>query len=263
MLATLLLAGLVNMIAGALFVLVGIRFVPRRTSRENELANQAFAVYWSATGRYAMLAGALEALAAFGHTPFGLFLFARYASLPILTLAVGSVTFYFVYLFTGRQTWVWPIAAVYSSVLMAMTFYVGDREPIGVLVSAWNTDLLYAQPYESTTFRLILLLLALPPIVGAAFYITLRRNLAEAHDRRRVLLVGTSILAWSLAASLTRIADGDDLLEFLSRPVLGLLVATTVLAAYRPSEAAPAYRTRAALAEARRRALDERLGQLI
>lgn len=262
--ATLLLAGLVNMTAGALFAYVGLRFVPRRTSRDSQLANQAFATYWTCMGLYHLIDGAQETAASVGYAPFDAFLFLRYLSLPILTLAVGGVTFYFVYLFTGRQTLAWPVVGAFSLVLMTMTFHIRDREPIGVIVSAWNTDLLYARPYESLFFDVILLALVLPPIVGAAFYLRLRRSLTEPHDRRRVLVIGWSILLWSLAAFLARALGSNDFLEFLSRPVLGLLAAASVLAAYRMPLTTPIARaSRAAIAEQRRRALDERVGQLL
>lgn len=252
------------MTAGTIFAYVGLRFVPRRISRENQLANQAFATYWTCMGLYMLLSGALEASASLGYAPFGLFLGARYLSLPILTLSIGAVTFYFVHLFTGRQTLAWVVVGAYSLVLMVMTFYIRDREPFGVLVAPWNTDLLYARPYESLAFDLILLALVVPPIVGAVFYLRLRKSVSDPYDKRRIVLVGSSILVWSLAAVIVRVASGDDFLEFLSRPVLGLLVAGTVVSAFRPAmRHAEAHRSRAAHAELKRRALDERLGQLL
>ena len=263
MLATLFASGLVNIAAGGVFMLVGLRFVPRRTSRENQLANQAFSAYWTGVGAYTLVSGTLEVMASMGYAPFPLVLFVRYASLPLLTIGIGSLTFYFLYLFSGRQSWLWPVVGFYSLVLTTTTFYIRDREPVGVRIDAWNTDLAYAAPYESGLFAIILLMLVLPPIVGSLFYLRLRRRLADPADRRRVILVGTSILAWSAAAVLARVASGNDLIELLSRPVLGLAVVGTILLAFRPTASPLGPEDHAARAEQRQRALDERVAQLI
>src|SRR5206468_1869294 len=148
----------------------------------------------------------------------------RYATLPILCLGIGSVTFYFLYLFTGQQRWAWPVALFYALVLMAMTYHVRDREPIGVLVTAWRTDIAYAATYESSFFRLIVLMLVLPPLAGGLAYLGLLRRLQSREERYRVALVGGAIVAWSAAALAARLAETSGAVQLLSRPVLGLAV---------------------------------------
>lgn len=234
-LATLALSGAVYLVAGIVFALVGFRFVPRRVSAESQLANQSFAVYWIGMGAYTALGGILDIVAAMGFTPFSLFFTARLVGLPILMMSVGGVTFYFLYLFTGDQRWVFPLAAFFSLTLVAMTYYIADRQPVGVLVTAWRTDLAYANPYETTALSLLALAVALPPIVGAIAYLVLARQLAPEQGSRRIALVGGAILVWSVAAVVARLSPESDFAQLLTRPVLGLVAAMTILYAYRPT----------------------------
>lgn len=259
-LATLLLSGLVNVLAGAVFVVVGLRFVPRPTSDASRLANQAFMVYWIASGVYTAIAGATDIAAAAGYTPYLAFLALRYLTLPILCMAVGSLTFYFAYLFSGRVGWIWPLMAFFATVLMALTYHVRDRVPVGVVVGNWRVDIEYAAPYESTAFKVIVLAIVLPPLVGALAFIRLARRL-EGEERRRVLLVGIAMLTWTLAAVASRLAS-SDLMQLLTRPVMGIVVAAIVLSAYRAGGVRVAPRERAS-DDARRRALMERVDKLV
>ena len=236
---TLALSGLANVAAGAAFLVVGLRFVPRRVSPDSQLAMQAFAMYWAALGAYTLVGGAMDLLAAAGVTPFPLFLAVRLLSIPIIVIGVGSVTFYLLFLFSGDQRWVWPVAAFFSLVLVGMSYYVADREPFGVLVSGWRTDLAYANPYETGFFSIIVLGIVVPPILGAIAYLVLAWRLPRGDAARRARWVGTAILLWSLAALAARLGDGSDFAQFLTRPVLGVAVAIVVVRAYLPARVAP------------------------
>lgn len=258
---TLAVAGIVNLVAGAVFALVGARYVPRSTSTQSALASQAFSAYWIALGAYTAIDGALDLLAAFDRAPFSAYLVMRYATLPIMTVAVGSVTFYFGYLLTGRQSLALPIAAFYAFVLVGMTVHVTSSDPYAVAVGPWDTDLAYRGDFEeSSFFRAIILALALPPVFGAIVYLWLARRIEDPAARRRVRLVGTGMLVWSFAAILARLATDNDALQFLSRPVLGCAVAAAVLMAYYPDTRPHRDPVED---DAKRRALDARLHQLL
>lgn len=232
--ATLALSGLVSLVSGAAFLHVGLRAIPRRVSAENQLARQAFGAYWAALGAYTAMLGAMDLLAAAGHAPFPLFLAVRLVSLPFLVVSVCGAAYYFLHLFTGDQRWVWPIAFFGAALLVGITYFVADREPIGVAVGAWRTDIQYANPYETPVFNVLVLLLALPPIVGSLAYLTLAPAL-RGDARRRAVMVGASILLWSLAALVARLGEGSDLVQLLARPVLGVAAAAIVVRAYRPT----------------------------
>lgn len=259
MLASLAVSGLVNLAAGATFTYVGLRFVPRETSSESRLANQAFVAYWAAFGLYTMAGGALELLAALGWTPLPVFLAVRYAMLPLMCISIGGLTFYFAYLFTGKLAWIWPITVFFAYMLVAATFYITTQRPVGVLTAAWHTDLVYAEPMRAGAFQALFLFLALPPLIGGVFYVMLGLRLPHGEARRRVLLVGGSILGWTISVAIARLATSSDLLQFFSRPVFGLAVAAAVTIAYRPARASAEGPTR----EEKLRALDMRMQQLL
>lgn len=261
MLPSLAVAGVVNLVAGTVFALVGARYVPRRTSTQSALANQAFATYWIAFGAYTSIDGALDLLAAFDRATFSFYLLMRYVTLPIMILAVGSVTFYFAFLLTGRQSLAMPIAAFFAFVLVGMTVHVASNDPYAVAIGAWDTDLAYRGEYEgSSFFAFILLAIALPPVIGAIVYLWLARRIDDPRARRRVRLVGSGILLWSFSAVVARLATDSDLMQFLSRPVLGCVIAATILFAYYP-DARP--ERDPLLDDAKKRALDARLHQLL
>lgn len=234
--ATLVVSGLVSILSGAAFLHVGLRAIPRRVSPENQLARQAFGSYWAALGAYTAIAGGLDLLAAAGIAPFGLFLAVRLAMLPLLVMSVGGAMFYFLHLFTGEQRWVWPVTLLSAWMLVALAWFVADREPMGVLVHDWHADLAYANPYETPVFSVLVLLLALPPIAGSFVYLMLAPRL-QGDARRRAVMVGSAILLWSLAAVVARLGEGSDLMQLLARPVLGVGAAIIVVRAYMPAQA--------------------------
>lgn len=262
-LGTLALSGAVNALAGLVFMVVGLRFVPKPTSDRDRLARQAFSVYWTGIGAYTLVGGVLDIMAAAGFAPFPLFLGVRYLTIPILCLGIGSLTFYFLYLFTGEDRWSWVVTGFYALVLTAATYHVRDRTPIGVDVTAWRTDLHYADTYESPFFQLILLMLVLPPLLGGVAYTILARKLPSRGERYRVAVVGTVLVAWSAAALAARLAQTSGFVQFLSRPVLGLVVVAAVLAAYRPPPAAQRWTRGDARDAGAKSALLERVRQLV
>ncbi|HEX2021650.1 MAG TPA: hypothetical protein VHH36_03005 [Candidatus Thermoplasmatota archaeon] len=233
MIWTLLASGLVNLVAGAAFVRVGLHFRRRPAEPANRLAVRAFAAYWIGVGLYvSSWGGVLDVLASFGVAPFGLFLAARYASLPIACAALGALMFYFAFLFTGRRAWIWISALAYAATLAAGAWYVWARDPVGVSVQAWRTDLAYASPFGSPALNAIVLMLVLPPMLGALAYATLARRAPTDAARRRILLVSAALFLWNGSALFARLSD-DDFWQLVTRPVAGLAAAALALYAYR------------------------------
>lgn len=233
---TLVVSGLVSVASGAAFLYVGLRAIPRRVSPENQLARQAFGAYWAALGAYTALAGILDVLAAVGAAPFGFFLAVRLAMLPLLVMSVGGVMFYFLHLFTGDQRWAWPVSMVSAWMLVALAWSVASWQPVGVSVGDWHADLAYRNETHAPWFSLLVLMLALPPILGSFAYLVLAPRL-QGEARRRAVMVGAAILLWSLAAVVARLGEDSDLVQLLARPVLGVGAAVIVVRAYMPARA--------------------------
>lgn len=238
-LPTLLTSGVVSLAAGAAFIYVGWRFRRSHAGTRHRLAVEAFSLYWMGVGLYTFLwGGVTDVLASLGYAPFGPFLVARHVTMPLVCIALGALMFYFAFLFTGRRGWIYAAAAVYGLVLVASVAYVQARDPVGVSVQDWRTDLAYAEPFASPVFSLILLLLVVPPMIGAVAYATLARKATDRAARRRILLVSSAIFLWSGAALLARLSE-SDLWQLVTRPILGALVAALVLYAYAEREGPP------------------------
>jgi hypothetical protein len=231
--ATLLLGSLVNLAAAAVFVYVGGHFRPG-ASGDGGGAARAFRVYWTGLGLYTAYGGVMDALASVGWTPFPAFLAARLVSLPVISAALAGLSYYFLYLFTGNRAWLPVSAAAYMVACGVAVYYVWSRIPAGVAVYDWRTDIAYANPYETPALDAILLIFVLPPLVGSLAYGTLALRVASSAARYRIVVVSSAIFLSTVGAVVARVADTSQLVQLLSRPVLGALVAAAVLAAYRP-----------------------------
>lgn len=234
---TLLASGVVSLLAAAAFAYVGWLLWQRHVTAANRVAARAFTTYWLGLAAYTGVGGVESVVASFGVAPFPLFLALRYLTIPLLCATIGAVVFYFVFLYTGREAWRRVVTVVYGFVGVTGLYYVWSREPIGVAVSEWRTDLAYAADYESPFFTLILLMLVLPQLVGAVAYAALIPRTPRASQRYRIALVSSVIFVWGVAALVARLAASSGFVQLLTRPVLGLVVVAAVLLAYRPPRA--------------------------
>jgi hypothetical protein len=72
-----------------------------------------------------------------------------------------------------------------------------------------------------------------PQLAGAVAYAALWRRVEDATQRYRVLLVSLSLAAWFAGALVAALSDPDSPV-ILARPLLGLVAAGAVVAAYAP-----------------------------
>lgn len=228
---TLAISGGVSLLAAIVFAYVGRRFSSRPREAEDRLAARAFGTWWFGIAAYTAMAAALDLLAAAGSASFPVHVAWRYLSIPVLCVALWGLMGYLAYLFTGRAWTITATGGLYALLALAATAHVALSRPVGVVVMGWRTDLAYATAFEGGPFVLLLALLVLPQIVGAAAYLALAPRAPDRASRLRILLVGAGILVWLSSALVARMSD-DDAWQFFSRPVLGLAVAGAILYAY-------------------------------
>lgn len=222
-------------LASAAAFLLTAHVVARRTlGGDAAEANRLFALWWLAIGTYAFLVGGVSnALAAFGflHVPT----FAAIRNVAVLLLVAGlfGLTYYFSFLFTGSRRLFLPLSVFYTLVYGVITFAFAGRTVVGVNVGQWDTELIWSPAPEPAMFALVMMLLTLPQLLGAAMYLALAFRLPDRALRYRGALVAASIVLWwgsNFLASLVQ----DETLQLISRPVLGLVAAGACLAAFRP-----------------------------
>ena len=217
--------------AAAVYGAVAFVLWRRPVADEGRVATRAFAVYWATTGAFLALTALQNALAAAGATPLGVFVAVRYIGLALASAGLASLLYYLAYLRTGERAWLPRIGALYAVALALAWWHVHTSAPNGVAVARWSTDLTYANGIGGPIFLVVVLLLLGAPIVGAAWYLTLLRQVREPRLRYRIIVVALGIGLQLLGVLLARLSDAD-LFQFLVRPVAGVAVAALVLSAF-------------------------------
>lgn len=230
--ATLLASAALGLGAGAVFLHVGLRHARRPGTGAARRATLLFGLWWGGLALYTWAAALQSGAASLGFTPLPLFVAARYVTLGVIVAAIFGLNAYLAYLFTGRER-LGLLGAAHAVFYMVAVHNITASHPLGVTVDAWRTDLAYAAPLQGPVFVAIVLLLTLPPVLGALAYFTLYFRLEDRAQRFRVAVVSWGILGWFGSSVLARLAE-HDAWQVVTRLLLGSVVAVAILAAYQP-----------------------------
>jgi hypothetical protein len=140
----------------------------------------------------------LTALAASGVTPLVLFFAFTYINIWLLMIALGSLLYYLVYLFTGKRVFLKLILIIYSGMFLFFLWFINSLNPTGVEVTDWSATLAYDEEIEISQAWVYALLLGLigPQVVFAGLYFTLAFRLKNPEARARVAMVSMSLFLW-------------------------------------------------------------------
>lgn len=226
--ATLVVAGSVSVLTGLAFALVGRAVALRSATGGRTLARGAHATWWLALGCYLVVHGGLTLAAGLDALDDGFYLATRAVLIPLLCAATWGITFYLVYLYTGRTRAATPLAVLYSAVAAAF-FYATFAGRPAIVRGEWTLGLDDAAPLYTVVYALV----GLPPILASAAYLLLLRRAHTVEQRYRILLVAGSIFAYVASGLAARYAHHDALI-FVTLVVFGLGAALASLAAYYP-----------------------------
>ena len=239
--ASLLVAAASSLVVGLAFLGVA-RAVSRRPGEgDRVLARRAHALWWAGLGTYLVLQSLLTFAGAFDRLTTEAYLVSRLVALPLLCLSTWGITFYMLYLYTGRRELAGPLALAYGAICM-LFFWVTYSTPQAVIVERWIVTLRDDAPL----YRLLYALVGLPPILASLAYLWLLRRTREPEQRYRIALTAGSILLYVGSGLVARLTANDALI-FATLVGLGSLAAAASLAAYYPPAA-----LRARLREGRR-----------
>ena len=260
----------VHLATAASFAAVAIA-VARRSGNGAHQAGIAFAIWWGALAGYLALQGVLLAAASFSAPSLDAFLWSRLAAIPLLCAAAGGLTYYILYLLTGRSWLRAPVALLYLATAAAFHVATFVPSPTGLRVTPWTIELELA---SSPALKLaVYTAVGLPPILGSVALLWTSRRM-ERPQRYRARLVGTAILAY-VGSGLAAFTAAGQALQMVALLGMGLVAAVLVLLAYFPprriAERAglpapatrPLRRDRHAQREARRQAFRQRGQELI
>lgn len=228
---TLALSSALAAVSAATFLHVARSIARRPASPEMRAPARWFAAYWIGAAIFAAIAGVQILVAMAGYTPTALFVATRTAMTLVGSAALAALLAYLLFLYTGRRLLV-QSGALYAGVGLLAAFETLALEPTGVRVGAWHVELTFARE-PGLGALLALLLVFVPPLAGAIAYAALWPRVQSPAGRWRIGLVSASLFLWYTGQLASRIAS-DDLWMFLTRPILGLAVASLTLVAFSP-----------------------------
>lgn len=225
-----------KLVASLAFLFVAARLASRRMDGPARSANTGFAVFWSCLSLWAASAAALDVLAAFGVTPLGVWVFARYASFLLFSVGFAGFVHAMGYVYAGERWRPWPTFVAYALLAAFLVAYAAASGPAGVSVTAWRAELTYETTPRGPLYALAVGLVLLPPLFASLAYAWLYGRLESPAQKRRALLLGASLVTWFASMLATTIAQ-SPIGHLVTRVFAGSLIAVLVVLAHARSDA--------------------------
>jgi len=228
---TLLAAAGVNLVVAASFFLVG-RAVSRQDAGKTHGALLALAIWWWALAAYLAIQAALFVDVVVRGPSLAPYLASRVLVNPMLCVAAGSLTYYMLYLFTGRHQFRLPVALLYTATLVLFVVATFTRMPTGLSVTDW---MIRADTADGLLERIVYFLVGIPPIASSIALLVVAHRL-DPPQRYRAVLVGIAILAY-VGSGLAAFQGDNATVQFAALTGMGILASACVLLAYYPPAA--------------------------
>jgi hypothetical protein len=153
----------------------------------------------------------------------------------VISVMMTGLLYYLLYLFTGREGWLWPIAGFYALAFAAGVAYVLGSGATGIAMTRWGAQTAYAGRPGPAVGVFLGVAFLLPPILGALAHGSFFFRVKAPMARYRVGLVSLGILAWFVIAivlGVPALADVDAVQA--GGRLVTLLSILSVVAAYFP-----------------------------
>jgi hypothetical protein len=231
-----LAAGAALMLAtAALFAYVGRLMFHRPTRPESHGAMLSFGVWWLAGAAVLALASSHTLLALAGVRDAGPHAVINYLVGSQLALALASLVYYLLFLYTGRRAVRVPVAIAYAGYFAFLMWYFTLYGPGTIVDGTWAVRSLPANPPPPSVATLFGLALALPALGSVLAYASLLLRLRERTPRYRVAMVSAGVLVLFVSLLVAFVAgwQGSDFFP-LTYELPGLVAGVMVLWAFRP-----------------------------
>lgn len=233
--ATLLLDALMLLATAGVYAYVGRVTWRRRVGGEAQLASDLFATWWFAIAATTAGGALTRTLGYLGVEDLALYGTLSHVTLFSLYVGLWGLLYYLVYLFSGSRRLIVPISIFYTLLYAWTVYLVAMRQPTGLAVTEWNVRLTYATELAAPVATAFVLLLILPPVLGAVGYARLYFRVDDPTQRYRIGLVGFTIAAWFGTTLLVFLLQvGGGLWWQMGSRIIGLVAACLIYAAYRP-----------------------------
>jgi len=263
----LLAAAAVHAVTGACFLAAGVATLRRRTTGMQG-AGAALAAWWLGLAGYLAVESGTDLAASAGRLTLDGFLATRWVANPLLCAGAGGLTYYILYLLTGRGWLRIPVFTLFAATLalfMDSLYVPAPRLVVSAVMAGVDEPgrhLLYA----------VYLLVGLPPILASAALLAVSHRMPPP-QRYRARMVGAGILAY-VGGGLAAFLGSNQVLQVAVLDGVGLVACLLVMLAYYPPQgvrqrfgiedpAPPAVRDRDAERAARRKEFQRRSGELL
>lgn len=241
MAATLVANAALDLATVLLFTYVGVLALRRSTDDHAQLAQRMFAVWWFSVAAVMLLAGLPTLLSAIGVEDVTLATTSTYVTAVALAIALWSLLYYLVYIYTGRRSALWTLAVPYAAFFVFELYYFSSYGQRHLETTAWSVRIVGERDPASWITITFGIALAVPVLLIVAGYAGLYMRTRDDEIRRRIALVSTGFLLW-FGAVLVGFLLGWDRQDWF--PVVyeapGLVAGLLVAAAYRPTVSRPA-----------------------
>ncbi len=222
-----------SLVIAVLYGAVAWAVANRHVSAGARVANVSFATWWWALVVVTVLGVAWTLLYWIAEPSLALWWAYLVLLLLLIFVAFAALLYYFLFLWSGRNSlWV-PIGLFYLAVFVFFVWYIAVQEPSGFDATG---EIVYANDLaDSPLATAVSALWLLPTIIGAGLYLSLLRKVPHRMQRFRIGLVASSIIVWFLLIITSSLSDVGDATwwTYVSR-LLSATVATLTLIAYRP-----------------------------
>lgn len=233
---TLMIGTIFSLASAGVYFYVGHSLSQRHVaSQEARLAWDLFVAWWYALAGASVVTGGLNLLGGLGITSLPLFLTLTQVAVLILCIALFSLMYYLVYLFTGNRRMFMPLILIYSAYYILLMYYINLSTPNDVSIGRWNVSLTFQQQVTGPLVTLFAILLIFPQVIAGFAYFTLYFRVKENTQKYRVAVVSWSIIIWFLSSSIASLSGFSeaDWWQILSR-LIGLGATLAILMAYQP-----------------------------
>lgn len=197
--------------------------------REAGGARLGLAGFWMGAAGVAAIQGTRSLSVTLGVDSFALIRALDQAATPAYCMAAAGMSYYVLYILTGRATVAIPLGLYYAVMVPVLRYPVELAHPIGYAVTDWNVNLVYDAPLAGPTYTVALALTAVPMWLSVAAYGSLWFRARGAEAKYRIacmtlgllLWVGAEVVVW--ATGLAATPQGE-----VARRLIGLAVAVVV-----------------------------------
>ena len=232
---TLLLDAALALVSALVFAQVGRASMRRRIQGDGRLAATLFGVWWNGLAAILLANAIMRVLAFAGVTDLNVFLTLMYVNALVLCVALWALLYYLVYLFTGNKELMVPISAFYVACYAFLMYFVTYQRPASVRIEPWEIGINFERELTGAPVVMLVLLIMLPPVLGAINYARLYRRVTDPTQKYRIGLISLTIIAWFGSALVAYTAGmGDQIWWSVGSRIVALAAAWLIYIAYRP-----------------------------